>query len=279
MFCRKIMMICKKIGTSYKELVSDYVHERWMLWELAKNDFKARFANTFLGVVWAFITPLVTMLVFWYVFQLGLRNNNINDMPFIVWYAPAFLIWTFFSETWVAETNCIREYSYLVRKVDFRISIIPAIKVISGSIVHIAFILFIIVLNMIYGIWPSVYYLQVFYYFFCTIMMVESLGILCSCLTPFVGDVPSLVGVATQILFWATPIVWNPDNMGDAVKNILKLNPMYYICSGYRDTFIGSVWFWDRSYLTLYFWGFVIVTNIIGVTLFNRVKNQFVDVL
>lgn len=264
---------------SVSEIIKDHIQEREMLWRLSLNDFKARFANSYLGAVWAFVTPLVTMLVFWFVFQVGLRNSNVHDHPFIVWYAPAFLIWSFFAETWNATTNSFREYSFLVRKVNFRISIIPTIKVFSGIFVHLAFILFIVVLNLAYGIKPSIYYLQVLYYFPCAILLVFGLGLICGSIAPFVGDTLSIVSVILQVLFWATPIVWDYNTMDPWVQNILKANPMFYIIQGYRDTFIDQIWIWERGPLTLYFWAATLALLLIGAVLFKKLRPLFADVL
>ncbi|MEG1270123.1 MAG: ABC transporter permease [Ruthenibacterium sp.] len=263
----------------FLNFLMDIVHNRSMLWGLAKNDFKARFASSLLGIIWAFVQPLVTILVMWFVFQVGLRNAPIDNIPFIVWFAPGFLIWSFFSETLSAVTNSMREYGYLVTKVNFRVSIIPLVKIISGSFVHIAFIGFIVFLNGVYGILPTAYYLQVFYYFFCTIVLLIGLGWLLSAIAPFAPDVSSLVAIVIQIGFWVTPIVWNPDSMSPLIQTVLKLNPMYYICRGYRDAFIENVWFWQRGWTNLYFWAVTAVIFVLGAVVFKKMRPQFADVL
>ena len=259
--------------------ICDILHNRRMLWELAKNDYKARFASSFLGIIWAFLQPLLTMLVFWFVFQVGLRTAPMNNVPFIVWYAPAFLAWTFFSDTLISTTNCLREYGYLVKKVNFRVSMIPVVKIIAGILVHTAFIGFVFFLNFCYHIPISVYNLQVFYYFFCVIVLLVGLGWLLSSITPFVGDVTSIVSVIIQIGFWATPLVWNPDNMTPVIQQVLKLNPMFYICRGYRDSFIDHIWFWERGFTNIYFWCLTTVIFVLGAYIFRRLRPQFADVL
>ena len=250
-----------------------------MLWSLAKNDFKARFASSYLGAVWAFAQPMATMLVFWYVFQVGLRNAPVGGVPFIIWFAPAYLIWVYFSDTVTMTTACMSEYSYLVKKINFRVSIIPVMKLISGSLVHIAFIIFIFFLNIFYGYGISVYNLQAIYYFICTFILLIGLGWLLSAITPFVRDVPSIVGVVLQILFWTTPIVWNPDNMSESVQFVLKINPMFYICRGYRDAFINHIWFWQYGFSGLYFWCITLIIFALGAYTFKKMRPHFADVL
>lgn len=64
--------------------------------ELSGNDFRAKYANSLLGAVWAFAIPLVTILVLWFVFEVGLRAAPVNDVPFMLFYIPAFVAWNFF---------------------------------------------------------------------------------------------------------------------------------------------------------------------------------------
>lgn len=255
-----------------------YANKR-MLWELAKNDFKARYASSLLGTVWAFIQPLMTIFIFWFVYEIGFRAAPMKDVPFIIWLLPAFLVWSYFSETLMATTNCLIEYSYLVRKVNFRVSIIPLVKIISVSIIHIAFIGFIFIMNAIYNIEFSIYNLQVIYYFFCTIILLVGLGWLLAAIAPFVSDTMNVINIIIQIGFWATPIIWDPDSMSTTVQFILKFNPMFYICRGYRDSFIDKVWFWERGYTNIGFWAIVIVIFIVGAITFKRLRPHFADVL
>ena len=264
--------------TGIFKILRSLFRDRKMLWELSKNDFKARFANSMLGIVWAYIQPLATILVFWFVFQVGLRSNDVDGLPFIVWYSPAYLIWTFFQDTLSTMTNSIRDYSYLVRKVNFNVSLIPFVKLISGCFVHVAFIAFLFIINLIYRVPYSIYNVQVLYYFLCTIALLTGLGLIFATMTPFVGDIPNLISVILQILFWATPIVWNPSILSDRMLKIMRINPMFYICTGYRYSFQSDIWFWERPE-TVWFWAGVVILMLLGGHLFRKMNKDFVDVL
>lgn len=264
---------------NFSSFISDIVKHRRVLWGLAKNDFKARFASSFLGILWAFIQPLVTILVFWFVYQVGFKTSPMNNVPFIIWFIPAYLVWSFFSESLISATNCLREYGYLVRKVNFRVSMIPLVKIISSTFVHIVFIGFIFFMCFVYSIPASIYNLQVIYYFICTIILLVGLGWLLSSITIFMPDMSNIVNVFIQIGFWATPIFWSPDKMSTKVQMVLKLNPMFYICRGYRDCFVDHVWFWDRGLTNLNFWAITAVLFVLGAIVFRRLRPHFADLL
>ncbi len=257
--------------------VKDIFQQKGMLLALASNDLRAKFAASFLGVIWAFIQPLVTILVFWFVFQLGFRNPPVDDVPFILWFIPAYLVWTFFTEGLLAASNCLMEYSYLVKKVNFRVSIIPLVKVLSSLFVHIGFILFIFFMYQVYSVPFSVYYFQVLYYLLCVLALLTGLGWLLSAIAPFVKDTANIVNVFIQIGFWLTPIFWSPDTMSPTIKFVLQFNPMFYICQGYRDCFIYHIWFWERGIINLYFWLLTAFLFWLGVVTFRRLRPYFAD--
>lgn len=261
-----------------KYLIS-IIKERKIIGSLAINDCKSRFAASGLGVVWAFLQPLLTLLVFWFVFQVGFRTAPISDIVFIVWFSPAYLIWTFFSDSIFQITNCFVEYKYLVKKVNFKLGIIPPMKIISNAIIHLVFILFICFINLVYGYGVSVYALQVIYYFVCTCMLLLGMGLLFSTLNVFIKDVYNVITVVIQIGFWATPIFWNTDQINQTVMLILKLNPMYYICMGYREAFIYKVWFWNHPIQTMYFWLVVVILLVLGTRTFEKMHYLFDDAL
>ena len=261
-------------------MIKKVYDDRKLLFKLAINDCKARFSSSLLGAIWTVLQPLVNMLVIWLVFQVGFKSSNLaDDTPFIVWYMPAFLVWNFFSEATSQGTNSLLEYSYLVKKVNFNVEIIPAIKVMSSALIHLFFIAFIMFVNLCYGLFPTVYYLQVIYYFFCAFMLALALSWLFGAITPFVTDVANLVAIIIQVGFWVTPIFWDPSNMTEISAFILKLNPMYYVCMGYRDTFIYGKMFWEHQVLTVYFWIVVVVIMLLGIRVFQKSRPQFDDVL
>ena len=261
-------------------MIRSYFINRKLICELAMNDLKARFSNSIFGILWTIVQPLINMLVIWLVFQVGFKSSNLSDdTPFIVWYMPAFLIWNFFSEATSQATNSFIEYSYLIKKVNFTTEIIHVIKVVASAIVHSFFILFIIFVNICYGYYPQLSYFQVLYYFFAAICFALALGILFGSMAPYAPDVNNLVAIAIQIGFWVTPIFWDPSNMHYNVQRVLMLNPMYYICQGYRESFIYGKGFWTHPGISIYFWSIVIAMLIFGIRMYKKASVNFDDVL
>lgn len=260
----------------FKEL---YDNKR-LIWSLAKNDFKTKYAGSYLGIIWAFIQPIVTILLYWFVFQFGLRAGDpLKDVPFILWFMAGLIPWFFFSDSFLNATNCMMEYSYLVKKVVFKISILPVVKTISTFFVHLVFIFFLFIVAMAYGFMPSVYTIQLIYYLICIFCLALGMSYASCAIVVFFKDLGQIINILLQIGMWMTPIMWNATMVSQRFQWVLKLNPIYYITEGYRDTFINKVFFFEKTGQTMYFWIVVLLIFIAGTTIFKKLRPHFADVL
>ncbi len=259
--------------------IRDIYNSRGIIWQLAKNDFKARFASSYLGIFWAFVQPLVMIAVLWFVFQVGFRVTPVEDYPFILWISCGLIPWFFFADSLSSATNSLFEYSYLVKKVVFRTSVLPVVKILSALFVHIFLIGLLLLLFYFHGFQPSFIYIQALYYTFAIVMFLVGLSWVTSSLAIFLKDVTQVVAVILQIGFWFTPILWQIAMVPERYQIFFKINPMFYIVEGYRDTFIHGVWFWHRYNQGLYFWLLTIFMFVLGAFLFRKLRPHFSDIL
>ena len=252
--------------------------------KLAKNDFKTRYAGSYLGIVWAFIQPVITILVYWFVFSVGFRSGTGDlGVPFVLYLVAGIVPWFFFQDALIGGTNSLLEYNYLVKKVVFNISVLPVVKIISAMFVHAFFVLFTIILYAAYGKFPDLYYLQIIYYSGCVFMLVLGLSYATSAIVIFFRDLTQIINIVLQVGVWLTPIMWIVENTPlvghPVIMKILKLNPMYYIVDGFRNALLDHVWFWEKPMWTLVFWVITLLFFVLGVNVFNRLKVHFADVL
>lgn len=247
--------------------------------DLAKNDFKTRYAGSYFGILWAFVQPIVTILVFWFVFEVGFRSSQVANVPFVLWFSCGLIPWFFFSDAWVNATNSFMEYSYLVKKVVFKIELLPIIKIISSLYVHVFFVCFLILLFALYGKMPDIMVVQLLYYTICTIAFVSSLSILTASIVPFFKDLTQIISIMLQLGMWMTPVMWQYIMVPEKYHWIFNLNPMFYIVEGYRETLISKVWFWEHVDRTLCFWSITTIIFVVGIVAFRKLKPHFADVL
>jgi len=250
-----------------------------LLLDMSKIDLKTRYTGSYLGIIWGFIQPLITILIFWFVFQVGFKSMPVDNFPFILWLMCAMIPWFFFADSINGATNSIVENSYLVKKMNFNIVILPLIKILSSLYIHIFFITFLFFMFFIYDYQFSIYMLQFVYYLIATIVLLIGLSYLTSSLVVFLKDVGPLVAMLVQFGFWITPIFWSLEILPEKYLFYFKLNPIFYITEGYRSAFIYQEWFWEHPFQTLYFWIFAIVNLVLGIYVFKKLKVHFADVL
>lgn len=260
---------------------------RRLIWKLAQNDFKTRYAGSYLGIIWAFVQPVVTVILYWFVFTVALPSRAVGikgdiEVPYILWLIAGLVPWFFFSEALTNGTHALLEYNYLVKKVVFKISILPIIKIISAIFVHAFFVFFTLILFSCYGYYPDLYTLQIFYYSACLFVFVLGLSYITCSIIVFFRDLGQIISILLQVGMWATPILWNLNTMASGHPKLMilfKLNPMNYIVEGYRSALIDKLWFWENFYSTAYFWILTMLMFAVGALVFKRLKVHFADVL
>ena len=258
-------------------------HKIVQLFKFSINDLKKRYAGSIAGILWAYVLPLVTILVFWFVFEKGFRQQPVNDTTFILWFVPAYVAWTYANDAILQSSNALYEYSFLVKKVKFNITYLPVVKVCSSFLVHTFFIAFIFILNAIYRTPFNVAWFNVFYYTFALSALLIGLSWIASSITVFWKDFSHIINVLLQVGFWATPVFWDPSNMNENVLKVLKWNPLYYIVEGYRHSFVlyegGYIPIWGHWKMMLGYWVFVIAVFVIGLLLFKKLSKHYADLI
>jgi lipopolysaccharide transport system permease protein/teichoic acid transport system permease protein len=261
-------------------LVADIFYNRQLLWDLTKRDLRERYIGSYLGILWAFIQPMITICIFWFVFQVGFKTGpTATGTPYILWLVCGMFPWFFFSDSVNGATNSIIRSSFLVKKIVFPVRLLPIVQIFSAGVIHCFFIVVLFLMFAYYNYYPSIYNLQIIYYSFAAFALILGISWLTSSLSVFSNDVSQFVNMCLQFLFWLTPIMWDTTMIPEKYSFLFKLNPLYYIVRGYRDSFIDHCWFWERGLTNIYFWVVTLFIAILGAWIFKKLYPHFADVL
>ena len=282
--CGVILASCIIFAKEYEKFTTlpvELYQSRHLIWKLAKNDFRKRYAGSYMGAFWALIQPVVTVGMYYIVFDkiMGNTGKATGDMPFVLFLTAGLVPWFYFSEALNNGTNALREYNYLVKKVVFKISILPIIKIIAATFIHVFFAAVLLVVAAVYGYYPTIYTIQLVYYSFCLFIFVLALSYTTCSIVVFFKDLSQIINIALQIGMWATPILWDINSLHEKWVFVLKLNPLVYIVNGYRSAICEREWFFQDFFSTMYFWIVTVVLFGIGGAIFKRLKVHFADVL
>lgn len=253
---------------------------RNLIFTLIISDFKRQYLGSYLGLAWAFIQPLVFMLVIWMIFDLGFRlGPSSNDAPFFLWLLAGMVPWFFFSDALRLGTESVVSYAYLVKKVAFKVSLLPLVKIGSSLLIHLGLLLFLLCLSALNGVEPTRYWLQIPYYMAMQVILLIGLTWLTSALRVFVKDVGNFIAMLLQVGFWFTPIFWSLDMIPQSYQYLINFNPVFYIVDGYRDALFGEQWFWDKREAGFYYFVPMLLLLFLGGMVFKRLRPHFSDVI
>ena len=263
-------------------VIVDIFKNRNMIFSLAKSDFKKRFVGSYFGIVWMFVQPLATILVYTLIFQVGFKTiPPIPNIPYVIWLIPGIIPWFYFQDAIIQGTGCLYEYNFLVKKVVFNVSMLPVVKLVSVFFAHVCFVIMMFVVFLFARVTITINVLWIIYFSFATSALALGIIYFTSSVNVFFKDMAQIVGILMQFGIWMAPIMYDEGIFMDKaplICTLLKFNPFYYIVKGYRYAMVGEL-FPDFLKLTVYFWFITIVIFIFGSKLFNNLKIHFSDVL
>lgn len=254
---------------------------RRLIFNLAKRDFQQKYMGSLLGIVWVFLQPLLFIVVLYTVFTLGLKvgRGGENEIPFSIYLVAGIIAWQFFSGLLSSTADSIKSFSYLVKKVDFRLSVLPIVKILGAIVPHLFLIAVAIVLAWFEGYPPGLHTLQFLYYLPAMCLLLLGIGWLTSSTSIFVPDVKNVIQLAVRFGFWLTPLFWNISRVPEEYQWVIRLNPMVYIVEGYRGALTGNSWFWNQVNEGVYFWLMTAFLSFIGLYAYRSLRPHFAEVI
>ena len=278
-----IVIICvdKRIVGKFfgkRPVIRGWIMDVEQISSLAYSDFRSRFSGSYLGILWGIIQPMSTILLFWFVFQVGFRSNPVDDVPFILWLSAGMIPWNYFYDSWVGGTSTFVSYGYIVKKVVFKVQMLPIVKILSSGILNIFFNIILLCIYTLYGEFPGYHMIDMAYYSLCVMALSLGLSYVTATLNVFMKDIGQFLSIVLQFLMWLTPMMWDY-HMLEEYSWFYRYNPLHYIINGYREALINGKWFFTNWQQMLWFWGITLLFCICGNKLMHRLKVHFADVL
>ena len=239
-----------------------------------QKEIRGKYKNSFLGVLWSFLNPLLQICVYALVFPLILKNDQPN---YVIFLCVALIPWTFFTSCIQQSASTMLQNGNIIKKVFFPREILPISVVTSGTINFLISTIIIFAFLLIFGLGITKYVL-----YFPIILIIQyflqlGISLILSSVTVYLRDLEHLIGVALQLLFYATPIVYAAEAIPEDFKFIIEYNPMTYIINGYRDIFYNQT-SPDMLALGILFI-IAIALCVVGYLIFNKLQKGFAEEL
>jgi len=248
---------------------------------LLLRDIKERYAGSTIGIFWTFLQPLLFILIYWMVFSQILRiriETDTGGIPFIAFLLSGLLPWFALQEGVIRGATAILEKRHVIKKVMFPVELFPLSSVMSAFIHHgVGMVLFLLG----FFIWQGgVSFLQIYFIIVLIsiqILLTSGLSLLFASLSVYIRDIPQILGVAFQVFFYLSSILYPITSIPEKFKEVILLNPFTTFVEAYHTVIL-----YNRHPGTGNMIYLLCLTGAIlfaGIHIFRKLKKGFADVL
>ncbi|MDO9464624.1 MAG: ABC transporter permease [bacterium] len=242
----------------FKEIFYELKKNRWLTWQLFKRDFFSLYKQSFIGVLWALIVPIVSVGTFIILNRAGIFKIGAISVPYPVYAILGMAFWQLFATGLINSSNALVKAGSMIVKINFSKK---ALVIASWAQSIIAFLVQLVLLCVLftwYGILPGIAALWVPLLMLPLILLTLGLGFMLSLLNGIMRDIGNILSIFVTFLMFLTPVLYTKPKIG-MLASISKYNPLYYLVSVPRElVLMGTISEWK---------GFII-SSIISVIVF-----------
>ncbi len=246
---------------------------------LALYEEKSRHSQMMLGRIWDFLNPLFQILIYWFVFSVGLKAEARGGYPYSIWLMCGMMPWLAMNASCTGAANSIQANANVLRNVAIPVTIMPVKAIAKAYYEHLWTMAILIVTLMCTGTYPAWHWLQLPYYLLASWCFLIGFSLITSSLSAVWRDFYEFLNPIMRLMFYVSSVVWPMENLPENLQFIMFLNPFAYVVEGYRASLLygeGLLMTWQQG---LYFWGLTAVLIIIGCRLHLRLRRRFIDQL
>ncbi|RDW20587.1 ABC transporter permease [Oceanobacillus chungangensis] len=271
---------------SVRQVIREQIEFRDLIFRMAKFENKGMYQVHYLGTFWQFLSPAIQVAIYWFVFSTIRGGAPVGETPFFLWLIIGLIPWFFISPSIIQGSNSVYQKIGLVSKMNFPVSVLPTIRIVSNSNQFFVMLGILIVIALSYGVKPSIYNIQFIYYLICLFAFLFAFSLLSSTIATLIRDYQTALQSVMRMLLYMSPVMWDTSLIsrtfpvvGPLLENILRLNPLYYIIEGFRDSILGRAWFFEDMVYTGYFWLLTLCLLYFGAKIHMKFRKNFMDYL
>jgi ABC-2 type transport system permease protein len=221
-----------------KQFIKNFKKYSFLLGQLVEKEIKLKYRNSYLGIIWTMLEPLLTMIVLTLVFS-RLLGKNTQDFP--VYILTGRLIFSFYSGSTNKALRSVRDHSSMIKKVYVPKYMYPLASVFSNYVTFLISLLVLVGVAAVRHVQPTIYLLQAIVPLVIVFGLAMGTGLILSAVAVFFRDLEYLWGVAIMIIMYASAIFYRAEDViSDKNAWIFKLNPIFACIDNFRSAVFGS---------------------------------------
>jgi lipopolysaccharide transport system permease protein len=263
-------------------LIVHFAERRELIWQFTLREVQGRYRGSYLGILWALITPLFMLIVYTFVFSVifgakwtGSESESFMDFALILF--SGMIAFNVFSDCVTRAPTLIIGNPNYVKKVVFPLEILP-MSVLGSAVIHSLMSLGIVLVGLLLStgkLYWTLLYLPLVY----LPLAALTLGIswLLASLGVFIRDIGNFIGVVITLLFFLTPIIYPISAVPEFLRPVFQLNPLSVIVEDFR-----RVVMWGQPPDWPWLGGVILLSGLVmlgGYMWFMKIKRAFADVV
>lgn len=271
---KNVWKIIKEVMTSWPVVI-----------RLARYNNDQIYRQNYLGNIWHFADPALQVGVM--ILMFAVRNGEDKGNPhasglsgYIAWIALGMVTYFFMQSSMQKSAKSIQSQVKILARMKFSLSAVPLTEIVTELTRYSVMLGMAFFTILFANVKPSMYWLQFFYYFFAMLVFLYALSLVTSTITVLIPDFYNAYTAVLRVGMWVSGVIIPVDSPSFpfVLSNILKLNPLYYIIQGFRETLLENpTWFWHNITANLIFWCIVIILLVLGAHIHVRFRNRFMD--
>ncbi len=250
---------------------------RELLWFLSWRDIAVRYKQTVIGITWAIIRPLLTMIVLTIIFG-NIAKLPSDDIAYPLLVLAGTLPWQLFASSLTESSNSLVTNAAMISKIYFPRLVLPAAAVVSSAVDFAIAFSIMIVMMVWYGVVPTARVLTLPLFILLALCFALGASLWLSALNVLYRDVRHVVPFIVQIGLFASPVAYSTSPISEQWRLLYSLNPMAGVIDGFRWSLLGAD-------VPLYMPGLLLATGVVVVMLvsglyyFRKMERTFADVI
>jgi len=225
----------------FEEIISEIISNRWLTYQLFRRSFFSMYKQSFLGILWMIILPIVNVGVFAVLNNSGISNIGKIEVPYPIYAICGLAFWQIFAVGVGTCANALTSVGDMVIRINFSKKSLVFAPMAKTMISFLIQLILLGILFVIYRTMPSLGILLIPIVVLPIILLTLGLGLLFSILNAIVRDIGNILGLGITFLMYLTPILYAKPHFG-ILAQLTKYNPMYYFVATGKDLiFYGQI--------------------------------------
>jgi lipopolysaccharide transport system permease protein len=218
----------------FLEIYQDILRNRWLTYQLFKRDFVALYKQTYVGFMWIFIVPILSMCAFIFLNTSGVFNTGDISMPYPIYLVFGMMLWQVFSTGLLSTADSLTNAGSTIVKINFSKKSLVIASLGKPVLSFLVQMVILIVLFIVYRVVPDIKIVLVPLFVIPILLLTLGLGFLFSIFNAISRDIINTISILLTLLMFITPIFYSKPS-GGALTFITKFNILYYLINVPRD--------------------------------------------